>query len=282
MKSRQTLSTPVAGSSKLVWHSVSILILMSSVLTTQPSHEARELRLAPCWRGCRARPWTNRPLLDIWSNSVQRLRGGRGAGRRTKPDPVPKKFWKKGYSPTWDYLKIRKGPDDPESKNDATRAVRVDPLNVWCNGPQRIDYAPGQTVGRDLPYELSHFKSSLLFHPDTMEPLNLERLFNMEDKWAEWRWDPRDIDPEVREVSFAPRETSTSPLPSFRFKHTNPYHVPCTRSDRKRRHRQWRSPQSMLGCGNIFGSESKRVKPLVPWPPESPWSGSRGSLFLQR
>jgi hypothetical protein len=38
----------------------------------------------------------------------------------------------------------------------------------------------------------------------------------------------------------------------------------------------------MLGCGNIFESESKRVKPLVPWPPESPWSGSRGSLFLQR
>ena len=47
----------------------------------------------------------------------------------------------------------------------------MDPSNVWCNGPQRIDYAPGQTVGRDLPYSLSHFKSSLLFHPDTMEPL---------------------------------------------------------------------------------------------------------------
>ena len=74
------------------------------------------------------------------------------------------------------------------------------PGSYWAFGQKLPDRAPNMTVGYDIPYEDAYLKGdALLFHPDTMEPLNPERIFgDPDDPWHHLRWDQRDIDAEVR------------------------------------------------------------------------------------
>ena len=134
-----------------------------------------------------------------------RLRGGK-IGRRTKPKEVPREYWTKRYQADWDPLKLRdKRVHDPERGLSRSEYVKV-PGSYWAFGKKLPDRAPNMTVGRDIPYEKAYLKEgAVLFHPDTMEPLNLKRIWgDPDDPWYDLRWDPRDIDDEIRRRMYEP------------------------------------------------------------------------------
>ena len=122
---------------------------------------------------CTARGF-DAPLCGARADTAEtlRLRGGK-IGRRTQPAKVPRQFWTKRYQADWDKLKLRVNRvHDPERGLSRTEFVKV-PGSYWAFGKKSIDRAPNMTVGWDIPYDQAHLKEdAMLFHPDTMEPLN--------------------------------------------------------------------------------------------------------------
>ena len=147
------------------------------------------------------------PLSGARADTAEtlRLRGGK-IGRRTQPAKVPRQFWTKRYQADWDKLKLRVNRvHDPERGLSRTEFVKV-PGSYWAFGKKSIDRAPNMTVGWDIPYDQAHLKEdAMLFHPDTMEPLNEKRIWgDPDDPWHDLRWDERDMDEEVRAHMWEP------------------------------------------------------------------------------
>jgi hypothetical protein len=182
----------LAGWRGCVWSSLVVVAMLASWSSRGSMVSCRDNSQLPSVRACL---WCRTEHGD----HLLRLRGGK-AGRRTQPAKVPEQFWTKRYQADWDKLKLRdKRVHDPERGLSRTEFVKL-PGSYWAFGQRLPDRAPNMTVGRDISYEDAHLKSgAMLFHPDTMEPLNPNRIFgDPDDPWHELRWDPRDIDEEVR------------------------------------------------------------------------------------
>ena len=86
---------------------------------------------------------------------------------------------------------------------------KAEPGNPWSVGAERVRFHPELKIGRDLPYEMAGMlDDALLYHKDTMEPLDLDIVMMNDEKYPyiESKWYPDELTPEVMRKFKNPRK----------------------------------------------------------------------------